>query len=272
MRIKFSFLFITLASILNAQISGYMGKRFVVGYSTYFMPVFRGPGAFSSAAADENSPTINNAHCLNLEYVYKTNKMICVSAQYILTGLAYDNGKTNATIAADFFNSPRELPYPQSHVYLGGYSKPASLSSINFDIGYKKFRRGYLAPVGKYIKYDFVFLMETLKYDYQKFGAIDPSSSSYPPTYIQSDLGTGHYSFKTIAIACTFGNEKVLNDKITLDYGIRFAYSPSLNIITLTNGDSNSASIYNYFRRSCNLRMAREQLINIHLGIGFLAF
>jgi hypothetical protein len=116
-------------------------------------------------------------------------------------------------------------------------------------------------------------LFEKIKYDYTKFAIADPNSYSSPTTYIHSNLGEGEYSFKNIAFAYTIGNQRMLGDKITLDYGIRFAYSPALNIITLASvADAYSSSAESYFRRASNLRIAREQLINIHLGIGFLAF
>ena len=114
-----------------------------------------------------------------------------------------------------------------------------------------------------------VVLLEKVNYDYTNFAHPDPNTSE---AFLKGTLGTGQYSYKNIAFAYTFGKQRVFYDKIILDYGVRFAYSPALNIITLSSGDSNSVSVYNYFKRSSNLRIAYEQLFNIHLGIGFLAF
>lgn len=271
MKLRFSLIFIVAVLFSNAQISGYMGKRCVISYSNYFMIGFKGPGPFNSAPADESSPTLNNANCLNFEYAYKQNKMVCISGQYIGTGIAYNDGKTNGSFVGDLFTSTSDYPYPYNHKYVGDYSKPASLRSINFSIGLKTFKRGFIAPVGRYRKMEVLIMFEKLKYDHAHFAQQDPNSSD-PQNYIISDFGTGQYSFKNIAFAYTMGKQRILYDKIVLDYGIRFAYSPALNIITLAAGDEYATSTDSYFRRTCNLRMATEQLINFHLGIGFLAF
>ncbi|CAN5499261.1 hypothetical protein BH10BAC1_BH10BAC1_13900 [soil metagenome] len=272
MKYKYFIFLLFIATYSNAQIAGYFGKRAVITYSNYFMIGFKGPGAINSAATTERSPTLNNVHCLNLEYVYKQNKMVCLSGQYLRTGIAYDNGKTSDSFFGDTFRSQSDYPYPGSYKYVGDYSKPALLRAVNFSLGIKRFRKGFIPPVGRYRKMEVLLLFEKIKYDYQNFGKPDPSYSYDGSHYILTPMGTGEYSYRNISFACTFGNQRVLNDKIVLDYGIRIAYGPALNIITLTAGDEFAKSTEHYYRRESNLRVAREQLVNFHLGIGFLAF
>lgn len=268
MKTKCLLLFISISFLSNAQIPGYMGKRAVIGYSNYFMLGFKGPGPNNSAPADDASFTLNNAHCLNFEYAYKQRKMVCLSAQYIRTGLAYDRGIRN-----EFFDSGSsgDYPYPGGSRYAGSFSKPALLTSVNFGLGVKMFKNGFIAPTGRYRKLEVVLLFEKLKYDSQNFMVdVDNYESTADDTI--KVLGKGEYSYKNIAFAYTIGKQRILNDKFVLDFGIRFAYTPSMNIITIAAGDEFTYNVESYFRRASNLRMARQQLVNFHLGIGFLAF
>lgn len=121
-KIILSFVLLILANTCDAQaVSGYLGKRLIVGYSMYFMPGFKGPGVFSASPTHEMSPTINNVHCLNIEFAHKQNKMLCLSGQYMLTGVAYDNGKSNDGFF-NLFRESSEFPYPEGHRYEGNFS------------------------------------------------------------------------------------------------------------------------------------------------------
>ncbi len=266
MKAKYVTLFIFISAFSNAQISGYMGKRTVISYSNYFMFGLRGPGPADSGPKDEPSFTMNNAHCLNFEYAIKQRKMLCLSGQYIRTGIAYDRGGHASTL---YGSSYREYPYPDGVGYGGSFLKPALLTSFNIGLGLKFFKSGLLAPVGRYGKLEVLLLFENVKYDYKNF---KKKVDSNPYNDTPYTLGTGEYKYKNIALVYTIGKQRILYDKIVLDYGIRFAWSPSLNIISLTGGLDDSPNIETYYRREANLRIARQQLINFHIGIGFLAF
>ena len=253
-----------------AQIAGYMGKRAVISYSNYFMFAPKGSGPFIANPKGELSPTINNTHCLNFEYVYNQRRMVCLAGQFMLSGLPYDNG--NRSAFGNIFTTITDTPYPPSHRYVGDYSKPARLRSLNFAIGLKTFRSGFVPPVGRYRKMEVLFMFEKVKYDYKNFAVQDPTSYNYPYTYIKSDYGLGEYSYFNMAFAYSFGYERVLNEKIILDYGIRFAATPQLNIISITASDEFASSPESYYKHEANMRMLRQQLINFHIGIGFLAF
>ena len=79
------------------------------------------------------------------------------------------------------------------------------------------------------------------------------------------------YSYNNVSVAYTVGKQRILGDKIVLDYGLRFAYTPAANIVTLAGFDT-VKDIEDYYRRESRMRMFRQQLINFHVGIGFLAF
>lgn len=266
MRFTISLLFVLLFYSANSQVSGYMGKRAVIGYSNYFMLGFTGPGPNNSAPLGDPSFTINNVHCLNFDYAYKQRKMVCLSVQYLRTGMAYDKGNQSSF----FSDSYGDYPYPNSSRYAGSFSKPALLTSVNYSIAVKTFKSGFIAPTGRYRKLEFLLLFEKLKYDSENFKV--PAFSDDPVDDTLKTLGKGEYSFKNIAFAYSVGKQRILKDKFVLDYGIRFAYTPAMNIITIAAGDAYVSDVEGYFRRASNLRIARQQLINFHIGLGFLAF
>lgn len=266
MRYRLIILFLFSTAFINAQIAGYMGKRAVIGYSNYCMLGLIGPGPNNSGPMDEASFTINNVHCLNFEYAYKQRRMICLSGQYLRTGIAYDRGAHEKTIYGSTY---RDYPYSDGVKYGGKFTKPALLTSVNIGLGVKFFKTGFIAPVGRYRKLEFLFLFEKVKYDYQHFKkAVDSDPINDTPY----TLGAGEYNYKNVAFAYTIGKQRILYDKIVLDYGLRFAWSPALNIISLTGGFDDSPTVEVYYRRQANLRIAREQMVNFHIGIGFLAF
>lgn len=264
MKNKFLIFLIIISSSVFSQVPGYMGKRLIVGYSNYFMVGFKGPGPINAVPSNENSLTLNNVHCLNFEYAHNQHKMLCFSGQYLRTGIAYNNGLSGGPF--DLRNIG-DYPYPNSCKYVGNYSTPALLTSFNIGIGIKSFKHGYLAPVGKYDKFEFLFLFEKIKYDYKNF----VQSDNYGSTDIPYPLGTGEYSYKNFAIVYSFGRQKVLNDKIVLDYGLRVSYTPLFNIFSAVQMND-ASTIEEHFKYETRSRIFREQLFNLHVGIGFLAF
>ncbi|MCX6297053.1 MAG: hypothetical protein NTX97_13530 [Bacteroidetes bacterium] len=260
------FLFLFFFTIVaNGQVAGYMGKRFTIGYSNYFMAGFKGPGPVKSGPSDEASFTINNTHCFNLEYAHKQRRMVCLSGQYLRTGIAYDRGRSNGLLSS----SSSDYPYPEGARYGGGFSKPVLLTSMNVGLGVKFFKSGFIAPTGRYRKLEVLMLFESVKYDKDNFRKSVNGDVSQDTLYT---LGKGVYKFKNVSFVYSFGKECILNDKIVLDYGIRVALTPQFNIITLMAGDEFINSTEDYFRHQANMRITREQLVNFHIGIGFLAF
>lgn len=259
------FLFLFISSHASSQIAGYMGKRAVLSYSNYFMVGLVGPGPNNAGYMDEASLSLNNVHCLNFEYVYKQRKVVCLSGQYLRTGVAYDRGGHDGFINGASY---RDYPYPGGAKYGGNYSKPALLTSTNISLGVKSFKSGCIAPVGKYNKLEMILLFEKIKYDNTNFMK---SVTSDPVDDTLFTLGTGEYNYVNVAIAYTIGREHIINDKIVIDYGIRFGLTPAMNIVSLTSDDSYS-TIEMYYKRYSNSRIGRQQLFNFHVGIGFLAF
>ncbi len=115
-----------------------------------------------------------------------------------------------------------------------------------------------------------VFL-ETVKYDNENFYITNYDSySGYAGTETKVTEGSGMYRYKNFALVFTKGKQRVIADKIVLDYGLRFALTPGAISSFLELSDRRGMSVD--FRDASTFRLFREQLVNFHIGIGFLAF
>ncbi len=252
---KIAFLFFLFLEInLNAQVAGYMGKRFSVGYENYFFIAFAGPTVSHS---NRTTPTvinllgINNVHCLNLDYVVKSKISICLSFQHFKTGVDY-----------------RIHNHYDRAYYIGDLKKPAILTSNNIGFGFKIFKKHYVAPVGKYMKFELLLLFYDLKYNNEQFQIQDYQNS----TTENVSRGNGKYSFSNFSTACSYGKQRVLSNKFILDYGIRMACKPGMFILTWQDNRDERNKTRDTFNCDAQYRILRQQCFNLYLGISFLAF
>lgn len=267
MRYRFLILFLVPSLISVGQVPGYMGKRFSVGYSNYFMMAGIGPTANSTSAMGD--PGLNTTHCVNFEYTIKNRTNFCLSIQKSKTGM-----------------DPGDI-YVQEYIGTNSYSynlkydvkpyKPMQISSFNIGLGFKFFQSGTLAPIGKYKTLELLMLFNHLEYKKNGFVYYD----SYTNQYVSKQIGRGDYNFNTIAISYTMGRSRVFFDRLVLDYGLRLGFVPA-GVLAVVNADgdffaeTSSNSYYTFnerdFRNHTNMRLFRYQIVNIHLGLSFLAF
>lgn len=255
--------FICFHLISSAQVAGYMGKRCVIGYENYFFIALKGPVPYNYGSKSEFSPGLNATHCLNFDYATRSRTNFCLSLQYLRTAIAYRGG-------SGFFSSGEDYPYPEQSKYTGGSSNPILLSSINVGLGFKFFRSGFIAPVGRYQKIELLIMFETVKYDKNEFVKIDPNSSYYNDV-IPAVIGKGTYNYRNFAFTYAIGKQKILSDKFVLDYGIRMGVTPAV-VPAFLFGSDNATTMESMLKADSQLRMFRQQLFNFRLGLGFLAF
>ncbi|MDQ3047807.1 MAG: hypothetical protein M3R27_09695 [Bacteroidota bacterium] len=235
----------------NAQIAGYMGKRFSLGYSVYGSPTFLNPSYYSGPDYEVG---INLLHCINADYVIKPRTALTLSGQFGKTGLSYDTDYSNAGVSYDYLpKSKRVIP----------------LRMTNISLGFKFFGRGQIAPLGKYKKLDFVLIM----------GSVEPEKDGFRVSVTDQKYNfSREFKYKSFAIGYTFGRQRIFFDKLILDTGFRFGFTP-LPILELLGeglfdgGSSYSSnSIDSQFQSDAKSRFLFAQLFNFHLGLGFLAF
>lgn len=250
--------FISLTLTAWSQVPGYMGKRLAIGYSNNFFLAGVGPTASSYDVG------LNSTHSFNLEYTIKNRTNLCGSFQIFKTGLAM-----NRTFYGNNYNPSFGTYDSHYYTYAPNPAIPMELKSKCVAVGLKFFQRGYLAPVGKYRKFELVIMFSNLSYGDDSFIYVDGGSLAY------ASLGTGEYAFKEFALMYTLGRQRILFNRVVLDYGMQFGFMPAvLPSVLLSDGNSvyyNSISFETALRQDVNFRLFRHQLCNFHLGLSFLA-
>ena len=257
-KISTSFLLILIAHVVVSQVPGYMGKRFVIGYSVNFFPSLIGPTSTNTnnTTSDNFAPNggfpdiepvgVNATHILNIDYVHHKRKAICIMFQYARTGVDYASNISNAR-------------------YDGNVNSPAILNTIGIGIGIKHFKRANIAPYGPYVKWEGKMLMNTIKYDKSNWSIADPADYN---KRIKKTNGTGNIAFEAFGIGYSFGKQRIFKDKFVFDRGVRILAIPAF----ISANNSNSKTVQGQFENAGIKRIFRHQFINFHLGIGFLAF
>lgn len=247
MRKVATFLFIFYSITLSSQVAGYMGKRFSVGYSNLFSPAI-GTIYNSTVGSQLRIKSLNASQILDLNYVFQYRKAICVSVSYI--GSKIDN----ASVVNDY-----------SRYYV--FSEPennARLSSLGFSLGIKLFKRSRFAPLGPYVKWEGLMLLNSINYKSYSYTATNYNLN----TTETKNYGAGILKSKGFGLAFGFGKQRVFFDKLLIDYGIRGA------IVISNNDDFNKIQTPYEFELSNKFfdKVFYQQFINLRLGIGFLAF
>lgn len=224
-----------------------MGKRFSVSYSNLFSPSI-GTIYNSTFGSQLRIKSLNASQILDLNYVFQYRKAICISVSYI--GSKIDN----ASIIGY---------YPSSYIF----SEPennARSSSLGFSLGIKLFKRSRFAPVGPYVRWDGLFLMNTIKYQQYIYSYKNYSTNSQETkTY-----SAGQLKSKGFGLAFGFGKQRVFFDKLLIDYGLRGAIVITKNDdFNKTHSDYEEELSYKTFDK-----IFFQQFINLRLGVGFLAF
>lgn len=237
---------------LSAQVAGYMGKRFIVGYSNLFSPsistIYTERYRSSSALKIQN---ITVSHVVDLNYVIHYRKALCFSVSYVVSKIP------NASIVTDYYR----FTFTKSD-----YN--AKLSSLGFSFGIKLFKRSRLAPLGPYVKWEGLFLLNTIKFQpysrtYWYYNSTTGSDSLVTKLYEAGQLNS-----KSFGAALSFGKQRVFFDKLVVDFGIRGAL-----VATISEPYNYTHTEYvDELRIKSFDKIFNQQFVNLRLGIGFLAF
>jgi len=267
-----------LLSSLNsfAQAPGYLGKKATIGYSNHLFPaIISATPGLNSSDSDLNFG-INYNHCLTFEYVLKPRFSMGLSYQFFNTAMRmtknfnYDISEANGS-----FSSISVVYEPKPY-------QPFMISTKMYGISFKFFASGMLAPIGKYRKIDLLFITSEVTYNRSAFTQLKYNSyvgGDYVAT--RTNMGTGLYNYKTIALAFTFGKQRVLFDRLILDYGCRIGIVPQGIFSALVYDDDNPFTVFTdgtgnsfplYTKRNTHMRLFAHELFNFRLGLGFLAF
>ncbi len=244
-KLLFLFCILFLSSAGFSQVAGYMGKRFIITHYSFYFPAFKQP-SFRSTQGFK----MNVTKALGVDIAATGRSSICFAVQYILTGISYQNA----------------VGYNYSYIqHEEGSTIPAKLNVMQYSIGLKKFSRRSFAPIGFYMKWEMFFQQYIIKYDPLDFYTYGSDGYYYSPQYRALDGGSGLVKMKGIGSAFSIGKQRIFWDKIVVDYGIRASLSAPLPY-RFANAVESSMAAKAYDR------VLNNQLLNVKLGIGFLAF
>lgn len=221
---------------------GYMGKRVYISYSnlfsisTLFYPL------------NETGPT----HSFGLNFVTGKRSELSVSANFFASKVENDIQQ---------YIDYSENQYNEKRFIFDGIYHTENMNSFGGSLALKVFRKDRFAPVGPYAKWEAIFYSNRL--------TIRPYHMSYfnynTNNYVVSEYG-GVKKLISVGGAFGFGKQKILKDGIIIDLGIRAAIVYTVNIDGgFTYYEQNV--LYNVFTE-----MFSHEIINVRLGIGFLAF
>lgn len=278
---KNNFLFVLISlvvfpSILLAQTPGYMGKRFVMGYGFHTSPALigsTGQGNTIIGKAEGNASdgefAFNSLHEGYLEYALSKRFSLGFSAKFYKA--TYDNHKNmNAYVVyngsnVSYSNSPEGLYH---------------IKGQNYALYGKLFRRGFIAPWGKYMMFGINIKRFTCSYDpaemqlkydaYSFFG-----NEKYPSI---TDFGPREQSFTRFDFLFGLGKSRIVYNRIILDYGFNVNLFALLNtpFDALTDDDGLFTDYrptnYNYIKDTSPWRVRGVNRFNAYLRIGVLLF
>lgn len=249
---------VSISCLAAAQVPGYLGKRFSIGYSVNLWPSYLHPGANSE---DDGELGLNVMHSANIEYTIKNRTNFCASLQYLHTGLDHSYTLNGYTSSSSYYGPEQEtFNYkPKSKLPIQQYTTGAS-------IGFKFFKRGFFAPVGKYTKVDLTVFFNTMSYEKDAF---------YYDTYkTATPIGTGNSKSTSFSLGYSIGRQRVIANRLVLDFGMRFAIVPAavLSVLADNFNESGNTQPDDELKHYANQRLFGEQLVNFHIGLSFLAF
>lgn len=245
------YLLIFYSIALPAQVAGYMGKRATLVYSFGLHPASAVITNFFGTQNPNQEFSLNTTHIIEFNYMVKPKGAVSFVFDYSHLGLGIED------------------TYDNRFSYSGSNAYPAILHLKAFCLGYKFFSRNRIAPLGSYMKWEGVFVYNTMKYDTK--GAFETVQEQVnngwgtttvtkknpvtdPPGKVNS-FGGG--------ISMSLGRQKIFFDKIVFDMGVRFAF------VLAPDGYSITAYAQQFPTFS---RTFFNQLVNFKIGLGFLAF
>jgi hypothetical protein len=255
---SFLFLFM-MTTFVIAQSPGYMGKHFVLHYAFNFFPTV-GPTTeitnrtngfnllFNGGFVDAELVGLNKTHAFELDCLYHKRKAICFNFQY---------GKTG-------------IDYPLANVqYDGSLKTPAIVQVMGIGIGIKSFKRENIAPYGPYVKWEAMMLLNKITYNNTNWSIPDPMNAN---ERLKVNQGKGKILFNVFAIGFSWGKQRIFFDKLVLDRGVKLGVVPKALWIIQDEQSQANGNAVKLFEEAGIQRIFARQLINFHLGIGFLAF
>jgi len=254
LKCKLSIFILLLFSVSFAQVPGYLGKKFIISTGNSFSPSLIDPASSKTfnGAGFFGIPSLNSTYIFTIDYAISRKFNLCLSVNYLKTGVEYEGVYGNVLGSA---------------LYTGSLSTPIQLTSYGASIAFKVFSRGFVAPVGRYKKFDCGISFASGKYNNSMFISSDDGTPV--------GGGSGDYKAVGVTFGLTVGRQRIFFDKLTVDYGLRFALT---GFISKDQTDSDATTIdypsmiHDAIATDCNTRLLHHELVNFVINIGFIPF
>lgn len=174
-------------------------------------------------------------HALEFNYAVNMKRSIALGYKFGFTPLSY--------YYTDYYHSNGYY-----YEYSGHAKGKLYMHTITFNT--KTFNNGYIAPHGRYTKLG----LDVMIYNTSLSSTATDTSSHYTP---EQPSGVD------FAIKVGYGRQFVVAKRMTVDYGFDVGF-PLLSYVGITQ--SNSA------KKEIATRIIFDQMIQLHVGLGFLAF
>lgn len=187
-------------------------------------------------------------HSIGINFITGKRVELSVSANYFAAKVEND--------IIQYADNSNNQYSERNYIFDGTYYNE-KMNSRGASLALKVFRKDRFAPVGPYAKWEVIFYSSQL--------TIKPYKIFYPYNNVTVEYG-GVKELISAGGAFGFGRQKVLNDRIVIDLGLRGA------IVYTVNLDYGATYYEQNLLDKVFDKMVLQQLINIRLGIGFLAF
>ncbi len=255
-RLLYTLVLILSTAYAFSQAPGYMGKRFVLGYGLYANPRLTASGG---------SRGVNLLHEGYLEFAMKKTISVGFSARFYKA--MYTN--TRNVNALDYYSSYSS----QLDQSPNGFT---NITGRNYALYFKFYKRNYVAPWGKYVLLGLTLNTFTSSYDPDNMYVTTSNNYNSKEYIYRNDFGPTEQSYKRFDIMFGNGRNRVIANRITLDYGY------TLNLIALTTAvfdasddpiiDADSPVMSDYIELTSAARMRSVNKFNLYLKVGVLLF
>ena len=253
-KIYFRYLIVVLtvlisAGSMKAQVSGYLGKRFVVSLESAIIP------SLAYWIDDEDRSPVHFRPGLSLEYVCAHKTSLVASYHYFNTHLLLD----------EYF----KLPNPYSTTT--NLSNMYRLEGKTLEIGLNLYLNEISAPLGAYFQPSLFWINSNMIYDYDVLNKdFKQNLPSGTPTL---DLPKFQpLNLNTYGLSFSYGKQRIFFDRISFRYSAGFSLllcEESMMVIDESlsyYGDFDQEFIDFHSRK----RLLSAYLMNIKIGIGFV--
>jgi hypothetical protein len=277
---KLTFLTLVFAfagAVLQAQSTGYMGRRFVLNYGFHASPITFGSSANNTTlignggSAETGVFALNAIHEGSLEFAMSSKWMMNFSVRYYKT--TYDN-------AQDLNVSVYDSYYGYYDSYSGRPEGYYNIRGLSYTLYFKYFGSRYVAPWGRYVMFGPVINTVKTTYDpavmYLQNAYYNYNGSTY--TKIK-DFGAAEQDFKGFNFMLGWGRSRIIANRIVVDYGCNFQLLSLLSVPFELEGEDDLPLIsssrldnHNYIELTNKKRVRGVNRFNVFIKVGILLF